>query len=261
VDLHRWRGLNKFNSVRNCFETYRNVKKDNNSISSNVVRVFYEDDAGNYWIGNFNAPLNYIDTHKKKFNLIRFSDEDEIEQGINNIISVLRDKEETLWIGTDGNGLLIVNENGDVIRKFRHIEGNINSIANNKPLCLEEDDRGNIWIGTFEGGLSCFNPHSNRFTNFYPDGTTKNPRGTQIWDLLFDHGKLWIASERGVDVLNTSTMIFNPVPIDKKKGTGTNVAGSWKIVKDSKNRILIGTIFGLNVFDPQRIGFITMNLT
>ncbi len=248
-------GLNKFNSVRNCFETYRNVKKDNNSISSNVVRVFYEDDAGNYWIGNFNAPLNYIDTHKKKFNLIRFSDEDEIEQGINNIISVLRDKEETLWIGTDGNGLLIVNENGDVIRKFRHIEGNINSIANNKPLCLEEDDRGNIWIGTFEGGLSCFNPHSNRFTNFYPDGTTKNPRGTQIWDLLFDHGKLWIASERGVDVLNTSTMIFNPVPIDKKKGTGTNVAGSWKIVKDSKNRILIGTIFGLNVFDPAENRF------
>jgi signal transduction histidine kinase/ligand-binding sensor domain-containing protein len=248
-------GLNRFDIARNIFSAYTNNLKNPGSISSDVVRVFYEDHAGNYWIGNFNAPLNYVDNHPKKFRLIRSSEAKEIEQGINKVTSILKSRDNTLWIGTDGAGLLAMDAEGQTLEKYVHRSGDNYSIANNKPLCLEEDADGNIWVGTYEGGLSCFLNREKSFRNFYPDGTNKNPRGTQIWDLMMDSNELWIASEKGVDILNLKTQEFTFIPVDKMGGRGTNVAGAWYIFKDSQNRILIGTIYGMNVYDRREKHF------
>lgn len=34
------------------------------------------------------------------------------------------------------------------------------------PLCLLEDEKGIIWIGTDGGGINCFNPNTEEFTHF-----------------------------------------------------------------------------------------------
>jgi signal transduction histidine kinase/ligand-binding sensor domain-containing protein/CheY-like chemotaxis protein len=248
-------GLNRFDPATNSFFAYRYSKKYPSSLSSDVVRVFYEDNAGNYWIGNFNAPLNYVDTHRKNFHLECSTDETEIEEGINRITSVLRGPDNTIYVGTDGGGLLVLDENMMIIRRFKHQPGNVNTIANNKPLCLESDSMGNIWIGTYEGGLSCYVPKMNKFINYFPDGTSRNPRGSLIWDLLLDGEKLWIAGDRGVDILDLKTKTFTFVPVDKTNGRGTNVTGIWYIFKDSRKRILIGTLNGLNVYNPENARF------
>lgn len=248
-------GLNRLDTISNSFISDKSISKNQNSISSDVVRVFYEDRAGNYWIGNFNAPLNYVDTHRKKFQLIRSSNKTEIEKGINKVTSIISGEDNSLWIGTDGGGLLTMDDEGRMKAKYIHQPGNKNSIINNKPICLERDGSGNIWIGTYEGGLSCFLPKEKRFRNFYPDGTDRNPRGAQIWDLMLDNNELWIASEKGVDVLDLKTERFLNIPVDKTSGKGTNVAGAWHIYKDSKGRILIGTIYGLNVYDRENDKF------
>ncbi|MGD2035786.1 MAG: two-component regulator propeller domain-containing protein, partial [Bacteroidales bacterium] len=243
-------GLNFFDHEKNSFVQYRYDKTDPNSISSDAVRVLYEDDAGNYWIGNFNAPINYVNNHRKEFYTIRNNIYSNNSLNNNQVTSILVDSDNIVWIGTDGGGLNRYDPAVNSYRHFIHKAGDNSSIPNNKPLCMVEDDRNRIWIGLFDGGLSCFDKKTGKFSNYYPDGTKRTPIGIQIWDLMIDGNDLWIATDRGVDVLNFTTEIFTRIPYGNVRSLGTSTRGIWSLNKDSKGRILIGTINGLNIYDP-----------
>jgi signal transduction histidine kinase/ligand-binding sensor domain-containing protein len=244
-------GLNLFLPEKKGFTRFKNSAEDPTSISSNIVRTIIEDNAYNYWIGNFNAPVNFIDMHKKKFFALQNIPNCSNCINYNQVISFLIDQHKTKWIGTDGGGLSFQELMSGRHHSFSQIPGNKGSISNNKPLTLAEDAEGNIWIGFFDGGLGCYIRKTNRFINFFPDGTNKNPRGKRIWDLLYDNNKLWLATEKGIDILDLNTKTFTYLPVGNKNNEGTNVEDCWYIYKDSKGRMLIGTLLGLNVYHPD----------
>jgi len=242
-------GLNLYLPESNSFKQYKHDLLDQNSISSDVVRVLFEDNAGNFWIGNFNAPINYVNNFRKKFHNFQKNIYSANSLNNNMVSSILVDSENLIWIGTDGGGLNVYNQKSKQFKHYKHDPTNSYSIPNDKPMCLSEDKEGNIWIGHFAGGLSCYNKHNKRFYHYYPDGSNRTPRGTQIWDMMIDGEDLWIASEMGVDVMNLKTKLFTHLPVGSVGNKGTSTGSIWSIEKDSKGRILIGTINGLNVYD------------
>jgi len=240
-------GLLKFNTGTGTLTEFRTSVTDPNSISSDVVRVLYEDDANNYWIGNFNAPVNYINTHRKKFGLLRDFNANTNDKNQNKITSIIRDSENNLWICTDGDGLYRFDPGITEFKNFISNPGNTNSIYNNKPLCCIEDLRGNLWVGLYEGGLSCYKKNEKKFTNYFTDGTPNNPKSTQIWAMLPDENFLWIAGNQGIEKYDLTTGLFehNPFPTYPE-----SIFSAWDLKLDSKNRLWIGTIKGLFVYDP-----------
>ena len=73
------------------------------------------------------------------------------------VFQFLEDKNETMWFVTDGNGI------------FKYINGEFTHLTNKSGLTdnnasgILEDRQGNIWIGTFYGGVSKFD--GTTFTN------------------------------------------------------------------------------------------------
>jgi len=64
---------------------------------------------------------------------------------------ILQDSHGFLWFCTlDG----LNRYNGYQFKIFRNIPGDSTSISNNKILSICEDKSGNIWIGTYGGGLT-----------------------------------------------------------------------------------------------------------
>jgi signal transduction histidine kinase/ligand-binding sensor domain-containing protein len=245
-------GLNLYQPDKHSFIQYKQKPGDLKSISSNVVRTIFEDKAGNFWIGNLNAPIDYINTHRKKFYTI--SNYKGYAGLLNDkqINAVFCDSENKIWTAIDGGGINVYDPITDKSHTYVHIPDDPSTITNDKPLCFKEDKDGNIWIGFFEGGLSCYLRAKGKFKNYFSDGTINTPRGSQIWDLMLDDNDLWLASEKGVDVLNLKNKLFTFLPVDVINKKGTNESGIWKIIKDSNGRILIGTINGLNVFYPDK---------
>jgi signal transduction histidine kinase/ligand-binding sensor domain-containing protein/CheY-like chemotaxis protein len=248
-------GLNLFDAQKQRFIQYKQDLKEENSISSDIVRTIFEDHAGNLWIGNYNSPINYVDCHKKKFHVVRNKPDCNDCLNGNHINSIFIDSKNLIWTAVDGGGLNVYDPLTGKFKVYLHNPADKSTIANNKPLCLAEDATGNIWIGFFEGGLSCYNRQNNKFSNYWPDGTNKNLNGSQVWDLLVDENELWIATQVGVNVLDLKTKVFKFIPVDPEGKRGTNVYGAWRIIKDSKGRILIGTLNGLNVYDRKRDAF------
>ncbi|MEO6720239.1 MAG: two-component regulator propeller domain-containing protein, partial [Ferruginibacter sp.] len=103
-------------------------------------------------------------------------------------------------------------------------------LSNNAVLCLLQDSRNFLWIGTKEG-LNRFDGH--RFKKFFRQRNVSNGLASNyIFDILeYQYGQLLITTNNGISVLNTLTGQFENEKIKfapLKPGSGTSVLSAFK---------------------------------
>lgn len=136
-----------------------------------------------------------------------------IEQGLSqsSINTILQDSEGFLWFGTQEG---LNKYDGYEFRIYKHRPNNPNSLAHNWIKTLTEDCFGNIWIGTFGGGLSMFDRQQNKFYNFQYDsanpGSLSNNTVLALWE--DNNHFLWIGTYNGLEQLR--------LPLESKSTTG-----------------------------------------
>lgn len=62
-----------------------------------------------------------------------------------------------------------------------------------------EDKNGNIWIGTWGGGLNKYNPYKGEFTRFvFQKDNLNGINDNVVWAICEDkEGNIWIGTEKG----------------------------------------------------------------
>ena len=65
--------------------------------------------------------------------------------------TVLASAKGTIWIGTDGEGLLALDQQAKKVRRFRHAADDPKSLTDDHVTVLFEDKNGVLWIGTPNG--------------------------------------------------------------------------------------------------------------
>lgn len=111
----------------------------------------------------------------------------------NNVCSILKDKSNNLWVGTNNGLALFKNKKVKIFKKK-------NGLAHNSCWALAEDDKGQIWIGTFGGGISLFS--NGKFKNFTTkEGLTSN----KIRKFLIHKNYLHVATSNGFCSINIRT--------------------------------------------------------
>lgn len=124
------------------------------------LQCLTEDSQGNLWGGNYNS-LVRIDPVNRKHRTYNIG---------YTIRCIHEDRRSRLWIGTQEGGLLLFDRTTGKYQRFTTNEG----LANNTVLRMLEDDKGNLWLSTFNG-LSRFDPEKMIFRNFsHSDGLQSN---------------------------------------------------------------------------------------
>jgi hypothetical protein len=141
--------------------------------------------------------------------------------------------------------------NGETFTHFTEKEGLSN---NNRVWSILEDSHGNLWFGTWGGGVSMYNGET--FTHFTErEGLCNN----NVWPILEDsHGNLWFGTwGGGVSMYNGETFTH----FTEKEGLSNNSVLS--ILEDSDSNIWLGTEKGLNrlVFGPESVSGTKNNLS
>lgn len=178
-----------------------------------------------------------------------------IDLNFNDIFCLKEDSKGNLWIGTNGGGINIYNPKRQVIEKITNDLGSVNDArypANNIIRSFAEDRQGKMWVGTFGGGISVWNPATRRF-KFY-NKTNNNLPNDYVLSLLEDsRGRIWAGtSGGGLSLLDGATDKF--ITFSENDGLANDVV--QKLLEDSSGRLWLSTNQGISSFDANNKSFI-----
>ena len=155
---------------------------------------------------------------------------------------IVQDREGFLWFGTE-QGLF--KYDGYNIKKF--VTGSDNkNISNNIVMDIVEDDKGNLWISTYAGGLNKYDPLKNSFKKFKRDvnANINISLADNLWDIEKSNSTdLWIGSRDWLYKFNVNTENYQRLwpnstpPLD----VNNNI---WSVLEDSKGNLWLGTLGG-----------------
>jgi len=176
----------------------------------------------------------------------------------NNIIrNIYEDSQGNIWFGTaKGLSKLPSEETGNKRPKFSIYQNKIgdqNAISHNYILAIHESSKGDLWIGTFGGGLNKLVPsQSGGDDTFISYSDVDGLPNNVIKGILEDgKGRLWLSTNNGLSRFDPETESFKNY--DKNDGLQDNEFQELACLKREDGELLFGGVNGFNAFYPKDI--------
>ena len=235
-------GVLKINKKEN---TIQNYNLEGGLIGENVKDIFVCDK--NYlWIGSTNG-LNLLDIENDK--IIDMTDY--VDEG-SYVRYVYQGQDGSYYIGflRDG-GLGIIEPNSKETKYYKNIPNDKTSISSNRIRYINEDSKGNIWIGT-SYGLNKYDPKTKVFKRYTTsDGIANN---TIYGVLVDDNDNIWVSTNKGISQIDTKNNTVNNLSVtDGLQGNEFNGNAAFK---SKSGELFFGGINGLNAFYPEDVNSI-----
>lgn len=230
-------GLYKINPNTKEVQHFNHSKTNQFSLQSKSVIGIGETNNQDIWVFTNYGNINILPNESSTVGYLSGS----ISTSPTRVLSVLKAKDGKIWIGTDGEGLTLVNKNGTPINQFIANSNSANGLNGNYIQALAEDRNGNIWIGTYLNGLALYNKKEGHITSIKTTNQA-NQKSTDIRSLYIDKkDRVWIGSNIGIFVYSLNQQLIALFPYDKN-----NLQGSIAefFIEDELGQVWIGMLNG-----------------
>ncbi len=155
------------------------------------AHTILKDRQNNIWFGCFQKGVILIPSNNNAFGYIGSKSVTRNSIGSCCIMSICRDDENTLWVGTDNDGIYATNAIGIPIRHFAHDPNSHHSVPATI-MSIFQDSQKQMWIGSYLDGLWKLDRKTGKCQPFVlPD----NDSSISVYDISEDDsGNLWIAT-------------------------------------------------------------------
>ncbi|MCU0451816.1 MAG: hypothetical protein MUC97_18535, partial [Bernardetiaceae bacterium] len=238
-------GLQIMNLATQAYRQHLANRQDPTSLTNNSIYTIYRDRQQRVWLGTHAGGVNIHDPRAEKFAKVALP----MASPIN---TVLVDRQQQLWVGTEAG---LVRQKGNRVTVFGPQPGQPGALPTWAVVKVYEDPEGRIWVGNWAGGLSRYNPQTNRFTTLEAGSLAQqrltSPHVTQI---LYSQtkGQLLVGTYNGglnlvaPDLLKV-TAAYQHDPANPNSLSDNQVNALYQ---DRQDRIWVGTPRGLNLLDP-----------
>ena len=207
-----------------------------------------QDSHGYIWFGTMTGLVRY-----DGYNFIRYfhvsTDSSSLSQS--SAAPRAEDRMGNIWVGSH-TGLNRWDRKINRFQRFYHDSDDPNSLPDNSIHDVFEDSEGRLWIGTFRG-LAWYDGKL-----FHQISLTKpvaSPTWVQVFSILEDEKGLMLAGTNyglaKIDRQQQTGIIF-PVDCDS---TCNPLPEVWKVYKDRKGRVWVGTDIGLFLWNGEESSF------
>ncbi len=194
------------------------------------------------WIAQ-DEGLAQFDLQTKQIDFIKYPKSDAHYEEFRELRALNMDNYGRLWIGTYKNGIYRYDPSD---KSFIHLDDSL-GLSHPEVLEIFKDNKQNIWIGTGDG-LSLWDDINQQFIAFKSDG--KNPDsllGKIVQDIHQSrNGKLWIATQRGLNLYVPETNTFKH--FSRENGLPTSLIRA--IADDEQGNLWLTTNKGISTLDP-----------
>ncbi|MCS6832233.1 MAG: ATP-binding protein, partial [Flammeovirgaceae bacterium] len=213
-------------------------------IGKDAINDLLIDCQGQIWLGSA-AGLFKLDAQQLTLELVPL-DAERIETI--HVTKLFEEKCKTLWIGTQGQGLIRLEYSTGDITKYVYNPHQVGSLSNNTVHDIYADRNGTIWVGTHRG-LNKFDSKKETFQVFTEeDGLAGNIIKSIVED---KRGRLWIGTNNGLCRFDTYYLQFKN--FDMRDGLPSNLFNVRAALFSKEGRMLFGTYGGLLMFYPDSV--------
>ncbi len=230
-------GLYVMNTVDETFTLIRRKTTDGTSLVS-AINTLYTDRDGLIWIGSMHQGVftfNPITEELRKVELMHYN------LGQNATWKIYGDRSGIIWVGTR-LGLLRYNRQTNLLEA---VDGLFHAADNsdNEVLCMLEDTRGNLWLGTWADGIRFYNKQSYQQTSFL-GLRSQSYYVTHVRAIYqYDNTRLFIGSDDGLYLFDTETTEVTRIDISQSHYSLSD-QNVYSIANDREGGVWIGTYFG-----------------
>lgn len=163
----------------------------------------------------------------------------------NLIRRIVKTRDGQIWFANAKNGLVLIDKKNGGSTRFINNPSQQKSISNNNVYDIREDNKGNLWISTYGGGLNYFDCSKKEFQHF-------SSVNNLLEGLAMDkRGNVWVVSNGGLQKFDPRSRIFtySELPDIEKSG---GVKGY--IYKDNNGLMYVAGKNYFISFEPEKIG-------
>ena len=235
-------GVNLLNRKTGLFEHLR-ISKDNDLAVLALERV--EDEL---WIATYSHGLYILDMrnnhirHYTKGDGLRDLPSDDI-------FCIKEDKSGHVWLGTNGKGICMYDAASGTFRRFERVTTDgipTKLLSAGFIRAIEQDNAGNMVIGTVGNGVALFDPVHNT-CRIFNRATTGLPLDEAISLYVEKNGIIWAGTPSGglcrLDYANKHFANYS-----ERQGLANAVI--YKILPDDAGKLWVSTNKGVSCFDP-----------
>lgn len=158
------------------------------------------------------------------------------------ILTVLQQSSTRLWVGTEGDGLFLLNPQTGENVNYTHILGKSNSISSNYVRSLALDSQNRLWIGTIHS-LNIYNENSDAFDIYDSDPQESGGLSQSSVRIIFAdiQGGMWLGTYLGgLNYYHPLKNRFQNIrSVASRNSLNSNIIGC--IREDAKGDLWIGT--------------------
>jgi len=240
-------GLSIFNNKTNRFTHIAIQPKEKINSAGLPVLAMLLDHKKQLWIGTFGHGLFKLNTANNGYTQFT-SGTGKLNISQNNIFCFKEDRLGNVWIGTNGAGIDIFDAKADSFRRFKPALVSVKGYkmpSNGYIRAFEEDNDGNMWIGSYGTGIAIYNPDTKLFDTLNPINT-----GLPIAEVLSlkrdTNGNMWIGTNGdGLFFYDHRLKKITPFKYNNQLPNGV----ICKILQDKTNNIWFSTNQGIGRID------------
>lgn len=239
-------GLSYFDESKNAFRPFFTKSVGNTLGTTNLTAIFPAKN-GILWIGTLKDGLKKLNTKTGEVTHFRHDSNDPSSVSSNFISTIVIDKNNNLWVGTDFWGVDRMTGEGKDAKfiHYRHNPKDPNTLGNNDVRMLFVDSQNNLWACNENGGLNLYSREHDIFFSYMPDPIDQHSiSSNSYWCIYEDRQKrLWLGSSlNGIDVIDKNFSKFDhyykssfdgsSITNDIVRGFHEDRDGNWWIATD-----------------------------
>lgn len=201
---------------------YNNSATKDSFIEGDGIYNISKDKDGKIWVSTFSNGIYIFDFWEQNFHSIKHEENSSNSLSNDLICDILQDSDDNLWVATN-NGLNKLDKKNNRWLLY---------LPSKNVLCLHEDSRSNIWVGTYASGIYVFNKNGKILSNYTNLYGFDNAIGTNfVYTICEDqNGNIWSGGKKG------QVAEFN---VKQNKFTQINISQANCIIPKGKNQLLI----------------------
>ena len=213
------------------------------------IHSLYEDISGKLWLGTGNG-IYILNQNKTDYHHIEFDAENIARVAANQISYLIgEDGTDIVWVGTN-SGLFKLDTKTYEYQKVGSDNPEVNDLISQDINSIYQDNSGIIWLGTWLGGLTRFDPVNNTFENY----TTENGLASSaVQGILGDeeNNALWLSTFDGISRFDLLTKKFKNY--DVSDGIQGNQFADGAYFKTRRGEFVFGGANGFTIFTADEI--------